>query len=122
MTQPLALLLYEKLLPGTQLANRLQDLGWRVQTIHDPAALLASAEEHKPLLVLADLVSTRSAVSDGIAKLRQNKSTDHIPVIAFSSDESLNEPAARAGATLVVGDPAILQHLNQLMDQALSEF
>ena len=122
MTQPLALLLYEKLLPGTQLANRLQDLGWRVQTIHDPAALLASAEEYKPLLVLADLVSTRSAVSDGIAKLRQNKGTDHIPVIAFSSDQSLNEPAARAGATLVVGDPAILQHLNQLMDQALSEF
>src|SRR6185369_8556143 len=115
MTQPLALLLYEKLLPGTQLANRLQDLGWRVQAIHDPGEFLRSAEEHKPLLVLADLTSTRSSVSDGLARLRRNQSTEHIPVIAFSLDESLNAPAAQAGATLVVGEAAILQHLNQLL-------
>ena len=122
MTQPLALLLYEKLLPGTQLANRLRDLGWRVQAIHDPAALVASSEEHKPLLVLADLISTRSSVCDALARLRQNKSTEHIPVIAFSSDESLNASAAQAGATLVASDTAILQHLNQFIDQALNQF
>jgi CheY-like chemotaxis protein len=122
MTQPLALLLYEKLLPGTQLANRLQDLGWRVQTIHDPAALSRSAEEHKPMLVVADLVSAHSPVCDGLAELRQNENTEHIPVIAFSSDESLNAAAAQAGAKLVVGDAAILQHLSQFIDQALSDF
>ena len=38
MTQPLALVLYEKLLPGSQLVNRLQDLNYRVQTIADPAS------------------------------------------------------------------------------------
>ena len=64
MTQPLALLLYEKLLPGTQLVNRLQDLGWCVQTIHDASTLARSAEEHKPVLILADLICARSPVLD----------------------------------------------------------
>ena len=122
MTQPLALLLYEKLLPGTQLANRLQDLGWRVQALHDASALTAAAQEHKPMIILADLVGGPSRVQNALAELRKIPETKHIPVIAFSSDESLNGTAAEAGATLVVGDAAILQHLNQFIDQALSEF
>ena len=122
MTQPLALLLYEKLLPGTQLVNRLQDLGWRVQIIHDAAALMRAAEEHKPVLVLTDLNSTASPVAQGINHLRNNKGTAHLPVIAFSAEETLHKPALDAGANLVVSDTAILQHLNQFIDQALSEF
>ena len=122
MTQPLALLLYEKLLPGTQLVNRLQDLNWRVQILHDAAELTRAAEEYKPVLVLADLSGTRSPVCDGISRLRQNKNTAHIPVIAFGPDEAGQKPAADAGATLVVSDTAVLAHLNQFIDQALSEF
>ena len=122
MTQPLALLLYEKLLPGSQLANRLQDLGWRVQTLHEADALARSAEEHKPVLVLTDLVSSRGSVCSAIKLLRDNKSTTHIPVIAFAADEALHKEAVASGATLAVGDAAILQHLNQIIDQALTEF
>ena len=122
MTQPLALLLYEKLLPGSQLAGRLQDLGWRVQTVNDAAELLRNGEEHKPLLVLADLVSSRSPVIEGIGRLRRNQSTAHIPIIAFCEDESQHKPAVDAGATLAVSDTAILQHLSQFIDQALTEF
>jgi CheY-like chemotaxis protein len=122
MTQPLALLLYEKLLPGSQLANRLQDLGWRVQTLHDGESLTRSAEEHKPVLVLTDLVSSRGSVCAAIKLLRDNKSTEHIPVIAFAADEALHKEAAASGATLAVGDAAILQHLSQIIDQALTEF
>ena len=121
MTQPLALLLYENLLPGTQLANRLQDAGWRVQTLHDAAALARTAEELKPVLVVADLASSSGSVCHGIANLRRNVSTAHIPVIAFSADEAQHKSAADAGATLAVGDAAILQHLNQLIDQAMSD-
>ena len=122
MTQPLALLLYEKLLPGSQLAGRLQDLKWRVQTLNDAAELVRTAEEHKPVLVLTDLASSRGSVIDNIAKLRRHQATTHIPVIAFSADESQHKPAADAGATLAVSDTAILQHLNQFIDQALTEF
>ena len=41
MTQPLALVVYEKLLPGTQLVNRLQDLHYRVQAVTDADTLFA---------------------------------------------------------------------------------
>ena len=122
MTQPLALLLYEKLLPGTQLVNRLQDLGWRVHTLHDAAAITRAAEEQKPVIVFADLTATRGPVGDGIRHLRQNRNTAHIPVIAFATDEALHQSAVDAGATLVVSDTAVLQHLNQFIDQALSQF
>ena len=57
MTEPLALVFYEKLMPGSQIVNRLQDLKYRVRTIGDPALLVESAEQAKPLLVLADLES-----------------------------------------------------------------
>jgi CheY-like chemotaxis protein len=121
--QPLALLLYEKLLPGTQLVNRLQDLGWRVQVIHDEAALVRSAEEQKPLIVFADLLSKRKNVCDGIRALRGADPTKHIPVIAFTADQDQKvfDAAVAAGATLVVNDTAVLQHLNQFIDQALNE-
>jgi CheY-like chemotaxis protein len=122
MTQPLALLLYEKLLPGTQLVNRLQDLGWRVQTLHDGVALARSAEEHKPMIVLTDLAMSRSSAHDSISELRRNQNTAHIPVIAFSADASLHAAAAAAGANLVVSDAAVLQHLDQFIEQALTDF
>ena len=122
MTQPLALVLYEKLLPGTQVAGRLQDLGWRVQILNDASELFRAAEEHTPVLVLADLVSSHGSVCNSISALRRNQATAHIPVIAFSADETQHKPAADAGATLAVSDTAILQHLNQFIDQALSEF
>ena len=59
MTQPLALVLYERLLPGSQIVNRLQDLNYRVQAIGEANRLVECAEQAKPLLVLADLESTR---------------------------------------------------------------
>jgi CheY-like chemotaxis protein len=122
MTKPLALLCYEKLLPGSQLANRLQDEGWRVQTVNDPTALVMAAEEHKPLLALVDLASTRTSVTEQLAGLRRNESTAHLPIIAFSAEEAAYASAVAAGANLVVSDTAILQHLKQFVDQALTEF
>ena len=124
MTQPQALLLYEKLLPGTQLGNRLQDLGWRVQTMHDVSALAQMAEEQKPLIVFADLLSTRGDVCQGISTLRGGEHTKHIPVVAFTADQeqAVFDRAIAAGATLVVSDSAILQHLSQFIDQALNDF
>src|SRR5262245_207924 len=121
MTQPLALVLYEKLLPGSQLVNRLQDLKYRVQTISDPTKLTESAEATKPIVVLADLESSRADVCDAIRKLKANQATAHLPVVAFAGDSvAEGQTAAReAGAALVVGETALLGHLPQLLDQAL---
>jgi CheY-like chemotaxis protein len=121
MTQPLALVFYEKLLPGTQLVNRLQDLGYRVVTVNGLEPLLSSALNEKPMLVFADLESRRVKVSEGISQLRQNPATAHLPIIAFAPDRdaALQTAARDAGATLVVNDAAILTHLGQFLDQAL---
>ena len=122
MTQPLALLLYEKLLPGSQLVNRLQDLGWRVQVIHDGSTLERAAEEHKPVLVFVDLHGTKHPVCNAVHHVRKNEATAHLPIIAFTNDPAMNQTAADAGANLVVSDTAVLQHLEQFIDQALSDF
>jgi CheY-like chemotaxis protein len=121
MTQPLALVLYEKLLPGSQLVNRLQDANYRVQTISEAEKLVECAEQAKPMLVLADLESTRNDVCPAIARLKKNPATQHLPVIAFSAEPAtdLQDGARAAGATLVVTDTAIVNHLSQFLDQAL---
>src|SRR4051812_12627038 len=122
MTQPLALFLYEKALPGGQLVNRLQDLGYRVQSISQPATLLQSAQQEKPLLVLVDLEPNHEKVSAAISQLKGNAETAHIPVIAFTSNrapQTIQTAARTAGATLVVNETAILTHLDHFLDQAL---
>jgi CheY-like chemotaxis protein len=121
MTQPLALVLYEKLLPGSQLVNRLQDAGYRVVTVHQSEELMACAEEQKPMIVLADLAPAHAKVPEVIGQLRQSAATSHIPVIAFADEKEteLQDAARNAGATLVVNDAAILSHLQPFLEQAL---
>mgnify|MGYP003335444143 CR=1 FL=1 len=43
MTSPLALLLYERLLPGSALGNKLRDQGYRILHVTDPASITATA-------------------------------------------------------------------------------
>ena len=121
MTRPLAIVSYEKLLPGSQLVNRLQDLGYRVLTAPDAEALVACAAQEKPMLVFMDLVATRTKVCDVIVQLKKNPVTSHLPVIAFADekDTALHSAARQAGATLVVNDAAILTHLEPFLEQAL---
>lgn len=121
MTQPLALVVYEKLLPGTQLVNRLQDLSYRVRAVTDPTTLLVCAQQEKPMLVLADLESSRNDICKAISQLKRDAATEHIPVIAIAPEGSpeLLKAATAAGATLVAGETAILSHLAEFLDQAL---
>ncbi len=121
MTQPLALVLYERLLPGSRLVNLLQDLKYRVQTIADPSLLAQCAEQVKPMLVLADLESPRNNVCEAIGRLKKSPATQHIPIIAFGADNAadLQNAAKAAGVTLVVGESALLNHLPQFLEQAL---
>jgi CheY-like chemotaxis protein len=121
MTQPLALVLYEKLLPGSQLVNKLQDLRYRVQTLADAARLVEWAAQAKPMLVLADLESSHNNVCAVIKQLRQNSATKHLPIIAFHGENAaeLHAAAQAAGATLIASDTAILTHLAQFLEQAL---
>ena len=120
MTQPLALVFYEKLMPGSQLVNRLQDLNYRVQAVNDLASLQQCARSEGPLLVIADLAG-REDVCRAIAALKADAATQHIPVIAFAGEQGTEWQAAaqKAGATLAVSEAAIVNYLPQLLNQAL---
>jgi CheY-like chemotaxis protein len=121
MTKPLTLLSYEKLLPGSQLVNRLEDRGYRVQVVSEPGKLIQASESAKPLLVIVDLEPHHKAICDVVAQIKQNAATSHIPVIAICRTQNLEaqNEARAAGATLVVTDSAVLVHLDQFLDQAL---
>ncbi len=121
MTQPLALVLHERVLPGRQLVNRLQDLNYRIQTISDAGQLTESAEECKPMLVLADLEPGGTTVCEAISRLKHGKNTSHIPVIAFGAEAhpEFQNAARQAGCSLVVSETALQTHLPQLLEQAL---
>jgi CheY-like chemotaxis protein len=120
MSKPLALVYYSNLLPGSQLSNRLQDLGYRVQTLETAALLASTCEREKPLAVIVELVPAAD-VCAAVAQLKSNPATGHIPVLAFSrvSDASTQASAKEAGVTLLAGNAAITDHLPQLLDQIL---
>jgi CheY-like chemotaxis protein len=121
MMKPLTLVCYERVLPGGQLVNRLQDLGYRVQASSDPASLEEHAEREKPILVMVDLEARAGQVCEAIGRLKRNQATAHIPVIAFGAadDRAAQDSVRAAGAKLVVQDAALLAHLDQFLDQAL---
>jgi len=79
------------------------------------------ALQAKPLVVLADLATSNGDVCAAIRELKRNPETNHIPIIAFTDlkNEKLQAGATAAGATIVAGSDAILDHLPQLLDQAL---
>lgn len=109
-------------MPGSQLVNRLQDAGYRVQTVADARELPATAEKSGALVAFVDLVSRKTEVAQAIATLRRQAPTEHLPVIAFSGEREtqLQEAARQAGATVVVNDSALMMHLQPLLDQALA--
>ena len=121
MTQPLALLVYEKLLPGGQLANQLQDLGYRVLPVPDPADLTTAAAREKPIVAFVDLEPHHDKTCAAIAALHRDAATSHVPVIAFASvrNAAAQAQARQAGAKLVVTDQTVIAHLAQFLDQAL---
>jgi two-component system, cell cycle response regulator DivK len=121
MMKPLALVFYESSLPGSQLVNQLQDLGYRVVTHTEAATLVAQAQQAKPFVMVMDLAGRVSDVCDLIRQLRSTPDTTHIPILAFAeaAQQDLREKAREAGANLVAGDAALASHLPQLLAQAL---
>jgi CheY-like chemotaxis protein len=121
MMKPLALIWYERLLPGSQLVNRLDGLGYRVRHEPDPESLSASIQREGPLILLVDLQSANVDVVSTIRRLKNDPATQHIAVLAFAPDhqKGLQDAAAAAGADLVAGNSAVLDQLPQLLEHAL---
>ena len=121
MTKPLALIFYERLMPGSQLVNRLQDLGYRVSTCTELGSLPAQVEKDLPMILVMDLNSERGDVNNVIKEIRASEKTAHIPIVGFTNmtNKKAQNAAVEAGAKLVAVDEAILPQLPQLLEQAL---
>jgi DNA-binding response OmpR family regulator len=118
MTQPLALVCHERLLPGSRLADRLSELGYRVDVLSNYDKLVATAVAEKPLLVVLDL-TCRSGQSEALIKaLRAKPETEHTPLLAFGNlkNPEVQTGALAAGANLVASEDFILQQLPQLLN------
>ena len=118
--QPLAIVFYERLMPGSQLVNRLQDLHYRVLALDNAARLAATVQREMPLLLLADLAA-KGEVVEAVKKIKGVAATCHVPIIAFAPDDAaeLLAAAQAAGASLAVTESALAGHLPQMLEQAL---
>ncbi|MEP6662575.1 MAG: hypothetical protein ABJC04_02820 [Verrucomicrobiota bacterium] len=121
MNEPLALVFYEKLLPGQQLVNRLQDLNYRVQAITDAIRLEAEVRQLKPLLLIAEFPADNPIVRNAIQNLKSDSETGHIPVLAYvgNTDMISSQNARQAGVNLIVSETGVLDQLPQLLEQLL---
>lgn len=120
MVQPLAIVFYERVMPGGQLVNRLQDLKYRVLALNQADRLVATVQRELPLLLFVDL-ATPGDVCGTIAKLKSTPDTAHLPVIGFAPEATpdLLANAQAAGANVTVNETAVTSHLRQLIDRAL---
>lgn len=121
MSEPLALVFYEKLLPGQQIVNRLQDLGYRVQTLTNAAVLKDDVQKLKPMLLITEFPNSGSAVDEAIQSIKQTPETAHVAILAYISAEQtgLRDIANLSGADLIASETELLDQLPQLLDQVL---
>lgn len=121
VTSPLALLLYERLLPGSALGNKLRDQGYRILHVSDLAGIAAVAGKEKPLVAFVDLEWKATDACTAIRALKEDSATQHLPILAFSSPRNvkLQQAALTAGATIIASDEAILAQLPAMLDQAM---
>jgi CheY-like chemotaxis protein len=118
----LAIVFYEKLLPGTQVVNRLTDLGYRVTATQSAVDVPRLVREHKPMVVIADLVLRHGDFCGIIGQLRASPDLAHVPVLGYcdSKNTKLVDAALEAGAKLVAAEQGIPDQLAQLLDQVLA--
>jgi len=107
-------------MPGGQIANRLQDLNYRVQILPSAAQLMETVQRETPLLAFVDLTAPGEVI-EAIKALKATPATEHLPIIAFAPDKpaELLTAAEKAGANFAVGDSAVSNHLPQLIEHAL---
>lgn len=122
MTKPLAIVFHESLLPGSQIANRLTDLGWRVHTVTVAANVVDLVRREKAMLLVAELALRHGDFCGVIQELKRDPALTHVPVIGFTpqTNQKLQDDAVAAGARLVAANSAILEQLPQLLEYALA--
>lgn len=121
MTKPLALAYFGNLVLGNQLENRLEQIGYRVSVAPDAILLPERAEKETPLLIIVEVTSGNSSLTNSIRSIKTLPATQHIPILAYAGSNAAQwlTAAREAGANLVASDKNILAQLPFLLDQVL---
>lgn len=122
MAQPVSLVIHDRLMPGSAIANRLVDEGWRVHTQSRADGLLEQMSRHKPMLLVVQLDLRGSDVCQLIREMRADVDLAHIAVLAYGplNNTHLRDGAIAAGAQVVAADSSILDQLPSLIETALA--
>lgn len=122
MTKPLAIVFYERLLPGSQVVNRLTDLGYRVSTTQSTLDILTLVRNAPPMLLVADLLLRSGDFTSIIRELKADPLTAHVPILGFCDPKNkfLADAAIKAGAALVTAEKGLLDQLPQLLEYVLA--
>ena len=122
MTKPGIMIVEDESLVGLDLQNRLNDMGFRVTSVHAEAQLaLNSISSEKPELILMD-IQLRGSM-DGIDAARTIQNRYGIPVLfltAFADSEVLNR-AREVGAYGYMVKPFSTEELRGMVEIALSK-
>ncbi len=121
MNLPLAFICYSDIHPGSQLANRLRDQGYRVQNLAQDDDIVARVRDEKPILAIIEIVEGDEGVLDLIRKIRSEESTAHLPVLGYASAKKpdLQDAGRSAGASLVAASEGLLDQLGSLLEHIL---
>lgn len=121
-SQPVSLVVHDRLMPGSAIANRLVDRGWRVHTHGGVEGFLDQLRHRRPMLLVVQLDLRGGEVCRLIEELRADVELAHIAVLAYGpvSNIRLRDAAIAAGAQVVAADSSILDQLPSLIETALS--
>ena len=122
VTKPLAVVFYERLLPGSRVSNRLADLGWRVSEAKAASDIVHLVRTERALVVVAELELRSGDLCPVIAELKASPETEHVPVLGYSNPNNrrLSDAALAAGARLVVAEAGVCDQLPQLLEHVLA--
>ncbi len=122
VTKPLAIVFYEKLLPGSQVVNRLTDLGYRVTATQLASEVPRLARAESPMVIVADLQLRAGDFVSVIQTLKSSADTEHVPILGYCDpkNQKLVDAAVKAGAKLVAAEKGLPEQLPQLLDHVLA--
>ena len=110
------------------LGRAIEKLGYSVRSVHDGAAALEAVEEHRPDLVLLDLLLPKVDGLGVVHKLRAVDRSRQIPLIAMSGvyrGKSVARDLENAGVAVFLEKPFsardLARHLAQILGKPQKE-
>jgi len=122
VTKPLAIVFYEKLLPG----SRLPEWDWfallDLSEVKLANQVIPEVRAQMPIVVLMELALRTGDTCPVISEIRRDPVVRHIPVLGYCDpkNKKLCDAALAAGASLVAAEAGLLEQLPHLLNHVLA--